>query len=235
MPHVYKLEGTCVPVEFVVTGSLDTNMYLISDGAACAGGNGGEGGASASTMVVDPPGDLSDFAEALRRRSLDAVVLTHRHFDHVGAAKALREASGAPVIASSIDAPVICGDEEIPENDRTFEPCPVDQAVGHGDILTIGSLPWKVIHTPGHTPGSICLYLDPRFGSNPQGAPVLVAGDTLFAGAIGRTDFTGGSMDDMRRSLKRLAVLPDETVVLPGHGPQTTIGAERQRVFARYA
>ena len=103
------------------------------------------------------------------------------------------------------------------------------------DILKIGDMPWKVILTPGHTEGGICLFIDPRFGTNPEGAPVLISGDTLFCGSIGRTDFQGGDMNAMRRSLKRLAVLPDETVVLPGHNSTTKIGNERKRVFAYYA
>ena len=94
---------------------------------------------------------------------------------------------------------------------------------------------WKVVLTPGHTKGSMCLFIDPRFGNHPEGSPVLVSGDTLFCASIGRTDFEGGSMDDMRASLKRLAVLPDETLVLPGHNDLTTIGAERRRVFAQFA
>ena len=96
-------------------------------------------------------------------------------------------------------------------------------------------MPWKVILTPGHTEGSMCLFIDPQFGTDIAAAPVLVSGDTLFCGSIGRTDFQGGDMNAMRRSLKRLAALPDDTVVLPGHNDLTTIGAERKRVFAYYA
>ena len=94
---------------------------------------------------------------------------------------------------------------------------------------------WRVISTPGHTPGRMCLFLDPRFGSDAAGAPLLISGDTLFCGSIGRTDFAGGSMDDMRHSLKKLATLPDNTIVLPGHNDLTTIAAERERTFAYYA
>ena len=104
-----------------------------------------------------------------------------------------------------------------------------------GDKVQVGGMEWKVIATPGHTKGGICLYLDPECTGNPAAAPVLVSGDTLFCGTVGRTDFIGGSMDDMRRSLKRLAQLPDDTVVLPGHNALTTIGAERGRVFKLYA
>ena len=215
-----QAKGTCVSVEYLVLGMLENNVYLISDGE--------------STMVVDPSCKADAILEALGGRKVDAIVLTHRHFDHVGAARALREKTGALVIASAIDAPVISGDEELPRDDRPFETCPVDRTVKDGDKVQVGGMTWKVIATPGHTPGSICLFDIPQFGNHPKGLPVLLSGDTLFAGTIGRTDFKGGSMADMRASLKKLAALPDDTAVLPGHNNLTTIGAERRRVFALY-
>ncbi|WP_139650895.1 MBL fold metallo-hydrolase [Raoultibacter phocaeensis] len=218
---MYTVNGACLDVEFVVLGPIANNTYLISDGTA--------------TLVVDPCCDAPTILEALGERSLDAIVLTHSHFDHVGAARALKDATGALVIASEIDAPLIDGTAPKTRESGRTEPCPVDSKVADGDIVEIGGMAWKVIMTPGHTKGSMCLFIDPRFGNHPEGAPVLISGDTLFCASIGRTDFEGGSMDDMRASLKRLAVLPDQTIVLPGHNDLTTIGAERRRVFAQYA
>lgn len=221
MAQVSKAQGGCVSVEFLVLGMIRNNVFIVSDGEA--------------TIVVDPTCKPDEILKAVGKRSVDAIVLTHRHSDHVGAAKELRAKTGAMVIASAVDAPIITGEKKLPRDDMRFTPCPVDHVVGDGDILKIGNMAWKVLLTPGHTEGSMCLFLDPRFGSDPAGAPVLLSGDTLFCGSIGRTDFQGGDMNAMRKSLKRLAVLPDETLVLPGHEALTHIGDERKRVFAFYA
>ena len=217
--NLYEVSGLCVDVKYLIVGFLANNVYIISDG---------EG-----TMVVDPSCDVDKILAALEGVKLDAIVLTHGHSDHVGAAAALREATGAPVIASAVEAPAI---ENPAANvvDDNPTPCTVDRTVTHGDVVEVGNMKWKVIETPGHTKGSMCLFNIPQFGNHPEGLPVLVSGDTLFAGTIGRTDFEGGSMEEMRASLKKLAALPDDTAVLPGHNNLTTIGAERRRVFALF-
>lgn len=221
---LHKVKDGCLPIHFMVMGPIENNVYIISDDAA--------------TIVVDPTCDsdvIIGALEKLGKKKLDAIILTHSHYDHVGAAAKLRRLTGATVIASKVDAPYIERTVKPFRDDYEFPACEVDQPVDDGDVVQIGNMAWKVVLTPGHTPGSMCLFLDPRFGVVKGGAPVLISGDTLFCGGIGRTDFEGGSMPDMRASLKRLAVLPDQTVVLPGHGEQTTIGAERRRVFAYYA
>lgn len=221
MARLYKVDNACEHVFYMHTGYLQANTWLIADGE--------------TVMVVDPAGEVDSIVEAVDGASISAIILTHWHADHVAAAKELRERTGALVVASPADAARISGELPLMEGHHPFENCPVDHRVDHGDILEIGTMPWKVIHTPGHTKGSICLYLDSQFGINPEGLPLLISGDTLFYGTIGRTDFEDGSMDDMRESLRRLAVLPDNTIVLPGHNYYTTIGAERERVFAFFA
>ena len=189
-------------------GPLDTNCWLVDDGA---------GG---PVLVVDPADDAAGILEALGSRRMAAVVLTHGHFDHLGAVREILDSTGAPLVVHEDDAASITTStgnggalfgfsETAPQADRT---------VRDGDAITAGELELRVIHTPGHTPGSICLY----------GGDILLSGDTLFAGSIGRTDFPGGAIAAMRRSIARPASLPDETRVCPGHGPETTIARERR-------
>ncbi len=213
-----KVEGLCVDVRFLVMGSLGNNVYIISDGTG--------------TFVVDPSDHAELIVERLGGAKLDAIVLTHGHWDHTGAAAELRRLTGAPVIASREEADYI--ERPRPEDtSRVAVPCVVDRRVGNGDVVAVGGMQWKVIETPGHSSGSLCLFIIPQFGNHDSGYPVLVSGDTLFAGTTGRTDFERGSVTDMAASMKKLAKLPDDTVVLPGHAELTTIGAERT-TFARF-
>ena len=207
--------NACVSVKRLVMGPIQNNVYLIDDGG--------------SLLVVDPTCDAGRIlaaAEKIGQRAFSAIVLTHAHWDHVGAAKELRELSGARVVASAADAPYIDGSKRLDPSHRRFAPCAVDERVSEGDIVEVGAMRWRVLETPGHTPGSMCLFLEPSYGSNVEGAPVLIAGDTLFAGTHGRTDFVGGDPAAMRTSLKKLSELPAETLVLTGHNDLTTIGRE---------
>ena len=208
---IFKVKGTCVQVEYLVLGPIENNVYIVSDGSA--------------TFVVDPSCDAKLIQNALGERVPDCIVITHGHWDHTGAAAALRDATGAPVVASKEDSAIIAGEGDGGQHSRMITPCVVDKTLADGDLLEIGSMKWQVIATPGHTPGSLSFYLP---SSDPKaGAPVLISGDTLFAGTHGRTDFFEGDPAAMRVSLKRLAELPDETIVLPGHNDCTTIGRER--------
>lgn len=217
MSRTFKYDEGCATVEAAVLGPIENNTYVVTDGSG--------------VVLVDPSSDAQAVLELLDGRTPDAIVLTHRHHDHVDAAAAVREATGAPTVASAVDAPRI---ERPKPSDGSFAPCPVDRTVSDGDVVRAGSMAWKVVMTPGHTEGGMCLFLDPEKSAHPEKAPLLIAGDTLFFGSIGRTDFDGGDIEAMRRSLRRLRELPDETVVLPGHGPLTTIGAEQRRVFSFY-
>ena len=169
-----------------------------------------------TTFVVDPSDNASAIVKALGSKRLDAIVVTHHHADHTSALADLKAMTNAPVYASAIDAPVI-------ENQPAGEFPP-----------TKSYMVWRVIATPGHTPGGICLFLESDSGKYLDGANVLIAGDTLFCASIGRTDFPGGNAKQMRASLRKLSQLPDETLVLTGHNSLTTIGDEQRRVFAYY-
>jgi len=176
-------------------------------------------------IVVDPGDNISEILSRLQKRGLTLrqIVITHAHIDHVGGAALLKRATGAPVFLNQNDLGLLGAMEMqagwlgIP----TPEVGSPDASADDGLALGLTTLPAEVIHTPGHTPGSICLLF-------PQ-HQLLLAGDTLFAGSIGRTDLPGGDGRQILRSLRdRLMVLPDATRVVPGHGPNTTIGEERQ-------
>lgn len=215
--RAYRAEGACVDVEFMVLGPVQTNTYIVSDGS--------------STFVVDPAADAKRIVGALGNRALDAIVVTHHHSDHVGALKDLKELTGAPIYAPAIDVPVI---EDQPDGFPPAESCKVDVAVKDKGTVRIGDMVLKAIATPGHTPGSMCYFLDAEHGAHIERPNVLISGDTLFCGSIGRTDFEGGDERAMRASLRRLSQLPDDTLVLPGHNSLTTIGDEQRRVFAYF-
>jgi hydroxyacylglutathione hydrolase len=184
-------------------------------------------------LVLDPGDEIHRIMDLLGRHKLavKAIVSTHAHIDHVGGIKKLHDYTGAPVLMHRDDVPLY----QAMDMQAAFlgvEPpslAEVDQFLREGDTLQWGNLCAQIIHTPGHTPGSSCLYLPPEAGKISIPAPQLFAGDTLFAGSIGRTDLWGGSMKKIMHSLvSKLLALPDETVVYPGHGLNTSIGEERQ-------
>lgn len=176
-------------------------------------------------MVVDPGDNIPEILARLQKHGLTLrqIVVTHAHIDHVGGAALLKKATGAPVLLNQQDLGLL---EKMEMQAgwlgvATPQVAPPDASAEDGLTIGLATLPAEVLHTPGHTPGSICLLF-------PQQA-LLLAGDTLFAGSIGRTDLPGGDPRQILHSLReRLLVLPDSTRVLPGHGPETTIGEERQ-------
>jgi glyoxylase-like metal-dependent hydrolase (beta-lactamase superfamily II) len=176
-------------------------------------------------LVVDPGDNIPEILSRLQKHGLTLrqIVITHAHIDHVGGAALLRKATGAPVFLNQKDLGLLgmmemqAGWLGVP----TPEVAPPDASADDGLSIGLATLPAEVLHTPGHTPGSICLHFPAQH--------LLLAGDTLFAGSIGRTDLPGGDGRQILRSLReRLVVLPDATRVLPGHGPETTIGEEKQ-------
>lgn len=176
-------------------------------------------------MVIDPGDQIEGILEILRQEklTLKQIVITHAHIDHVGGAMKLKAATGAPILMNQNDHALLkmLDMQAAWIGMRPPGDVQVDEAIGQGRVLKIGELTSNVIHTPGHTEGSICLYFPTE--------KKLIAGDTLFAGSIGRTDLPGGSMDKIMRSLHtKVLALPDETEVVPGHGPSTTIGEERE-------
>lgn len=183
------------------------------------------------SLVIDPGAEADAIIEAIRREelSVSSIVCTHGHIDHVGAAGAVAEATGAPVLIHSADAamlrsPLLSLSNLLPGGGGAgrLEP---DRLLADGEEVACGTLTLTVRHTPGHTPGGICLWLD----QEPEAAGILFSGDTLFAGSVGRVDFPGGDWDTLEDSVRRVIYsLPDRTAVLPGHGPATSVGREKR-------
>ena len=194
-------------------GSLQTNCYMLT----CS--------ATGKTAVIDPAWDGRLLAAKAEEEgwAIDQIWLTHSHFDHVGGLAELKEQCGAPIYIHPEAIPML---ENAVLAGRMWqitvpEPPPADKMLEDGQILYLGDLQLEVLYTPGHAPGHVCFYL--------ASEGVLFDGDVLFNQGIGRTDLPGGDYATLMNSIRnRLMTLPDETVVLSGHGPATSIGQERE-------
>lgn len=192
-------------------GNIETNCYIIY----CR--------KTLQAAVIDPGDEAEKIIAAVNKNNLKVsfIILTHGHGDHIGALNEVRAATGAKVLIHSDDAGMLTNANK---NLSVFIGASVvadkaDRLLNEGDIIEIGDIKLKVIHTPGHTSGGICLFFD----------NTLIAGDTLFAQSIGRTDFPGGSYEQLIKGIKdKLFILPDDVKVFPGHGPATTIGLEKR-------
>jgi len=198
-------------LEVLPLGLFQTNCYLVG----CP--------ETREALVLDPGGEVSPVLERAQALGLTVsqVVNTHGHFDHIVGNAALVRATGAPLAVHELDAPLLYA----PQSERSAllglrrEPCQPTRLLREGDSVALGSLSFRVLHTPGHTPGGICLL----------GHGVLFSGDTLFHLGIGRTDLPGGDMEVLMRSLEEVVLpLEDDLLVYPGHGPHTTLGYEKR-------
>jgi hydroxyacylglutathione hydrolase len=210
--HLLGYNGSMIHEIFPV-GPLLCNCSIIGDET------------TREAMVIDPGDDIEDVLALIGKHNLQVkqIVITHAHIDHVGGAMKLRAATGAPILLNQNDYALLqmldvqAGWIGV----ATPGEVKIDQSVSTGDTVKAGAHAASILHTPGHTEGSVCLYFPAE--------KLLIAGDTLFAGSIGRTDLPGGSMQKIMQSLHgTVLTLPDDTVVVPGHGPSTTIGEERE-------
>lgn len=192
-------------------GPYLSNCYLVGDEATRVG------------MILDPGFEAQTIRSGIRSHNfaIEKIVLTHGHLDHIGAVSELKSKTGAELLIHRQDGLMLTDPRENLSafSGENIKAPAADRLLEDGEVISVGSLKFDILHTPGHSPGGICLHSD----------KLIFTGDTLFAGSIGRTDFPGSDYDTLMRSIReKLMVLPDDTTIYPGHGPKSTIGQERQ-------
>jgi hydroxyacylglutathione hydrolase len=197
----------------LTVGLLEVNCYILADEETL------------EAVVIDPGGDEDEILDVLNRHKfkLKYIIDTHGHFDHVDANQPLRDATGAQLAIHEADAQMLSqpSAEAMFFTGNKLRRSEADVLLKEGDVLAFGKYRLKVLHTPGHTPGGISLVLEDH--------PYVYVGDLLFAGSIGRTDFPGGSFEDLSEAVKsKIFTLGDNYTVYPGHGPVTTVAQERK-------
>ena len=197
----------------LAVGLLEVNCYILGDEE------------TKEAVVIDPGGDEAEILEVLKYHvlQLKTIIDTHGHFDHVDANQPLKDATGAPIAIHALDADMLAkpSAEAMFFTGNRLRLSQADVLLKEGDVLSFGKYRMKVLHTPGHTPGGISLVM--------EGDTLVYVGDLLFQGSIGRTDFPGGSFEDLINAVRtKIFPLGDNYTVFPGHGPVTTVGQERK-------
>ena len=200
-------------IKRLAVGPLQTNAYVVGDDE------------TGQAIIIDPGDEPDRMLEVAKDNSLiiKEIICTHAHFDHIGAVGDIKKETGARVFIHKADMePYAAAKDQAALWGYSVDDLPQpDGYLDEGDIVQVGNLKFRVMHTPGHSQGGICLY----------GEGIVITGDTIFQGSVGRTDFPGGSIENLKASFKRLLELPEDIKVYSGHGPETTIGRERKENF----
>lgn len=200
-------------VDHIVVGPLQSNCYIVC------------GENSLDAMIIDPGDEPGRIVKVIENKKLNLlyIICTHGHFDHIGAVSALKRKTGAKIVLHKDELQIYSTgkDQAAFWGYEIEEPPAPDMFVKEGDELSIKGVRFEVLHTPGHSPGGICLYSE----------GIIFTGDTIFAGSVGRTDFYGGSLEELKKSFKRIISLPPATEIFSGHGDFSTVQAEKTMNF----